>query len=654
MTGDYSAFWDERNYLNDVNKVRAAVLEVHGLNDWNVKDTHFAQWYDAIKKVGVPHKLWLHQAGHADPLGLRRDEWLVAVNRWFTRFLYKVPNGVEREPHLTIQREDKTWHDEAEWPVPGSSPASLYLGAGGNARGTLGPVPSHGSVVESLTDDSSITAESLADAASSPHRLSYTTGVTKAPLRLSGGASVDLRVSFSRPAANVTVLLVDRGPDGKSKIVSRGWTDPQNRISPWFTTPVTPGREYPVHVDLVPKDYVFAAGHTIEFVLLSSDHDYTLRPQPGAGISSTSPAPTCGFRSSEGTGRCARRSRNTGSPYAVLSPTSAEDRIVGGGSGTHHDAAGRPGGRYAARRGDHLGHGQPAGRPQVQRGRGRRGQGPTGGHGVRAGGRHRRHHVGGGSGPSRLRRSGPHVPTRRPGRSGPRGPTSGPGPQHRSRLRPGGRDAHGGRLPRGLGRRRPRLRLGRHAAGPTHRGPNPGRVLPRPRLHPHPRMEHVVTNSLRTTRPDQIGLAHARNCTSVLLTSDGVHKAVAPQTIEAVLAEAGTSTLARVSILVDTATVLSGTDNATACLVTLPAAQPEPETIPLGPTTKLTPTTTAKPALRTTTAEPASGTIAEPAPGALAEPAPGALAEPAPGATHGTRSDLVLGATTPEPDTQAA
>jgi X-Pro dipeptidyl-peptidase len=285
VTGDYSAFWDERNYLNDVNRVRAAVLEVHGLNDWNVKDTHFAQWYDAVKKVGVPHKLWLHQAGHADPLGLRRDEWLVTVNRWFTRFLYKVPNGVEREPHLTIQREDKTWHDEAEWPVPGSSPASLHLGAGGNARGTLGPVPSHGSVVESLTDDSSKTAESLADAASSPNRLSYTTGVTKAPVRLSGGASVDLRVSFSRPAANVTVLLVDRGPDGKSKIVTRGWTDPQNRISPWFTTPVTPGREYPVHVDFVPKDYVFAAGHTIEFVLLSSDHDYTLRPQPGAGIS---------------------------------------------------------------------------------------------------------------------------------------------------------------------------------------------------------------------------------------------------------------------------------------------------------------------------------------------------------------------------------
>ncbi|MEV4314605.1 Xaa-Pro dipeptidyl-peptidase [Actinocrispum sp. NPDC049592] len=285
VTGDYSAFWNERNYLKDVGNVRAAVLEVHGLNDWNVKDTHANQWYEAIKRVGVPHKIWWHQAGHADPYNLRKDEWLVALNRWFTRFLYGVRNGVEKEPHATIQREDMSWVDEAEWPAPGTSPASLFPGAGGSARGPLTQSQTHRPVIESLTDDSSIHAETLADAPSSPNRLAYTTGVTKTPVRLSGKATVDLRVSFTRPAANVTALLVDRGPDGKSKIVTRGWTDPQNRISPWITTPVTPGRKYPVEVGFEPKDYVFAAGHTIEFVLLSSDFDYTLRPKPGAGIS---------------------------------------------------------------------------------------------------------------------------------------------------------------------------------------------------------------------------------------------------------------------------------------------------------------------------------------------------------------------------------
>jgi serine/threonine protein phosphatase PrpC len=187
---------------------------------------------------------------------------------------------------------------------------------------------------------------------------------------------------------------------------------------------------------------------------------------------------------------------------------------------------------------------------------------------------------------------------------------------------------------------------------------------------PTPRMEHVVTNSLRTTRPDQIGVAFARNCTSVLLTSDGVHKAVAPQTIEAVLAESGTSALARVSILVDTATVLSGTDNATACLVTVPAARTEPETVALGITSQ----PGATPALGVTSqpgASPALGITSQPGVtshrGVTSErgatPALGITfqpeASPALGVTSHRGVTPQLGATsargiTPETDTQAA
>lgn len=91
------------------------------------------------------------------------------------------------------------------------------------------------------------------------------------------------------------------------------------------------------------------------------------------------------------------------------------------------------------------------------------------------------------------------------------------------------------------------------------------------RLHdsvPAPRMEHVVTNSLRTTSEERIGRATVTDFKSLLLSSDGVHKVVSPETIQAVLAEQGTTTLSRVSTLVETAMVLGGKDNATALLVT--------------------------------------------------------------------------------------
>ena len=287
VTGDYSAFWDERNYVKDAGKVRAAVLAVHGLNDWNVKGKHVVQWYEALRRNGVEHKIWWHQSGHTDPDTLRSVEWRRTLNRWFSHYLYGVPNGVQHEPKSTIQREDKTtWVDEADWPAPGTSKVTLHPTAGGPAKGGLDLAWRLGRpVVETLKDDSSKPAETLVDAAASENRLSYTTGATTKPLRLSGTPKVDLAVSFDRPAANVTTLLVDRFPDGTSKIITRGWTDPQNRSRPDRTQAIQPGQRYHVEVELEPKDYVVATGHKLEFVVLSSDYDYTLRPKPGVGLS---------------------------------------------------------------------------------------------------------------------------------------------------------------------------------------------------------------------------------------------------------------------------------------------------------------------------------------------------------------------------------
>lgn len=286
-TGDYSPFWDERNYLNDVGKVRASVLAVHGLNDWNVTTGQVAKWYAALREHGVQHKIWLHQSGHADPLSLRRAEWLSTLNKWYSHYLYGVDNGIENEPKSTVQREDQSWTDEADWPAPGAAEAAVYPWPGGSAKGGLDvrdPVPGK-ETVESLVDDAGTTVEQLADLPSSGNRLAYATGAAKQPVRLSGTPRADLSMTFDRPAANVTGVVIDRAPDGTSKVVTRGWTDPQNRSDPAVTETITPGETYDITVELQPKDYILPAGHSLEFVLLSSDHDFTLRPKPGAGLS---------------------------------------------------------------------------------------------------------------------------------------------------------------------------------------------------------------------------------------------------------------------------------------------------------------------------------------------------------------------------------
>ena len=59
ITGDYSRFWNERNYLNDADKVRASVFMVHGLHDDNVRTLQAGQWWQALagwtRAAWAPH-----------------------------------------------------------------------------------------------------------------------------------------------------------------------------------------------------------------------------------------------------------------------------------------------------------------------------------------------------------------------------------------------------------------------------------------------------------------------------------------------------------------------------------------------------------------------------------------------------------------------
>lgn len=284
ITGDYSGFWDERNYLNGVGKVHAAVLSVHGLNDWNVKTRQAAHWYAALREHDVPHKIWWHQSGHTDPLRLREQEWLRTLNRWFTRYLYDVPNGVEGEPRATLQREDGNWTEEAEWPAPEAREVTLRPTAGGAERGGLTEARVSGRVVESLRDDAGQLADDLAAAPCSPNRLAYFSDPLAAPARVSGTVRAQLALTFDTPAANVTALLVDQAPNGAVSVITRGWADPQNRRAIDRTSPIEPGENYSIDVAMQPDDYVFAPGHRLGIVVLSSDHDFTLRPKPGSGL----------------------------------------------------------------------------------------------------------------------------------------------------------------------------------------------------------------------------------------------------------------------------------------------------------------------------------------------------------------------------------
>ncbi|HEX6198348.1 MAG TPA: Xaa-Pro dipeptidyl-peptidase [Jiangellaceae bacterium] len=290
-TGDYSPYWHERDYLHRADGVEASVFVVHGLEDYNVMPRAFASWWEQLARYDVPRKIWLHKDGHGGPRGA--TDYQLTLNRWFDHWLFGVDNGIMDEPRADVQRPDGTYVEYADWPVPGASGVTLHLAASDPAEpGALSLSGNNSGVRQSFVDagrefDTDTELLPNPDEAN-PNRLVYLTDELPADVHLSGTSHVRLRASVdNRNAANLTAVLVDYGPAGSDEepvMLTRGWMDPQNRISASSSLPIKQGKEYWVGWDLEPDDYVFPAGHRIGLVVVSTDHDYTIRPLPGTQL----------------------------------------------------------------------------------------------------------------------------------------------------------------------------------------------------------------------------------------------------------------------------------------------------------------------------------------------------------------------------------
>jgi len=326
-TGNYNAFWAERNFVPDARKVRASVFVAHGINDLNVETKHFAQWWDALAKRGVPRKIWLGLEGHVDPFDFRRDEWVRTLHRWFDYWLQDLPNGIMREPMATIERAPDQWVDESTWPARGAFTLPVSLGSGDGTTGTLGLRPSRPGTVRTIVDDPLLSER---NAIANPNtavagRQVFLSAPLEKDLRVSGTATVTLRVKVDRPTTELSARLVDYGDATRinylgsgegvrrlttescygvsipaddacyfdtaknvitapAAVMTRGWADAAHHRSLAYQTPLRPDRWYTVTFDLNAHDTVLPAGRVLGLVLTLSDTQYTEPQTTGATV----------------------------------------------------------------------------------------------------------------------------------------------------------------------------------------------------------------------------------------------------------------------------------------------------------------------------------------------------------------------------------
>ena len=288
ITGDYNAFWEKRDYLQQMEPMKAALLMAHGFNDWNVMPEHSYRIYEKAKEMGLPVQIYYHQDGHGGPPPMRM------MNRWFTRYLHGVDNGVENDPKAWIVREgvDRTRPvSYPDYPHPEARSVKLHLSPGAPEAGSLSSTAVSGRIIESLTDDVNYKGAELAQKQRSPHRLMYLSPVLQEPLHISGVPKVTIRATSDKPAVNLSVWLVSLPWDNKPKtpiyhnIISRGWADLQNHQSLTSSEPLVPGQYYQMTFELQPDDQIIPAGQQIGLMIFSSDREFTLWPKPGTELS---------------------------------------------------------------------------------------------------------------------------------------------------------------------------------------------------------------------------------------------------------------------------------------------------------------------------------------------------------------------------------
>lgn len=287
ISGDYNEFWAGRDYLNDMEPMQAALLMAHGFNDWNVMPEHSYRIYKAVKEKGNPVQIYYHQDGHGGPPPMSM------MNRWFTRYLYDVENGVENDPKAWIVRE----RDEQDkptpypdYPHPDAESVAFYPSPGAPQHGGLSLSKSVDQGTETVVDNYSFTGSALAQAEWTEHRLLYVTPTLQEDLHISGIPAITVRLASSKPAANLSVWLVSLPwEDGREtvytdNIITRGWADPQNQDSMTESEHLTPGKFVNLTFHLQPDDQIIRAGQQIGLMIFSSDKEYTLHPEPGTEL----------------------------------------------------------------------------------------------------------------------------------------------------------------------------------------------------------------------------------------------------------------------------------------------------------------------------------------------------------------------------------
>lgn len=302
-SGDYNSFWHDRNYLPNIHKVKADVLIVHGLQDFNVTTSHAFNFWHNLPKDVTKHA-FLHQGSHIYMNNWQSIDFSETINAYFSAkllsreltltlppviwqqnnveqsFLSLPDFGAQNIETIQLGYKGDIEHFDNHYPDIcfkayannfKQFKSDLFLG---EANATIIDIHMpeklriNGQIVLTLNiklnDSKGILSAQILDFGNKK-RLTDTS-------RLLASKVIDRGQNFMLDDLRELSLV-----DSPYQVVTKGFMNLQNRQKLTEINTVTPNEWMRVEMRLQPTIYDFQANDTLRLVLYSTDFEHTIR-----------------------------------------------------------------------------------------------------------------------------------------------------------------------------------------------------------------------------------------------------------------------------------------------------------------------------------------------------------------------------------------
>lgn len=265
----YDQFWDERDYLRRIDRVKASVMIEGSWADTNVHPINSIEMWHGLP-ARYPKKLVMGQQGHNDA---NLVDSIDIRHAWFDYWLRGLDTGVMRLPRVDSELNTRLRLQDPTWPPRNSKRVRFRLRKRGHKRRVL-RLQEERAVWQDVNpelDEDEVLAGRGGEAA-----ILFVGRPVRRDVRLSGTPRLVARVKTNEQETYLTPVVFDQSPTGSRQVVARGLLNSRNRNSLRKSTLVKPGTPWKARVRFQPVDWELERGHRLGIAIMSMNSDEAL------------------------------------------------------------------------------------------------------------------------------------------------------------------------------------------------------------------------------------------------------------------------------------------------------------------------------------------------------------------------------------------